>query len=172
MMRSKLPLGLLSPEQLEAFADITEQYASGVAHLTTRQDIQVHFIALKRSPAVMEALARAEGLYPEARTYASFGDALADSQVEAVALSTEAATHAALTLEALEAGKDVFVEKPLALTHADGARVVRAARETGRVLLLTINRNTVTRPVFRGEDEADFVSTKLRTRIWPNERLR
>jgi sulfite reductase (ferredoxin) len=60
MMRSKLPLGLLSPEQLEAFADLTETYASGIAHLTTRQDIQVHFVTLERSPDVMRVLADAE----------------------------------------------------------------------------------------------------------------
>lgn len=60
MLRSKLPLGLLSPEQLEAFADLTEAYSSGVAHLTTRQDIQVHFVPLERTPDLMRVLADAE----------------------------------------------------------------------------------------------------------------
>lgn len=60
MMRSKLPLGLLSPDQLDAFADLTEAYASGVAHLTTRQDIQVHFVPLAETPDLMRVLARAE----------------------------------------------------------------------------------------------------------------
>ena len=60
MMRSKLPLGLLAPDQLEAFADLTEAYASGVAHLTTRQDIQVHFVPLDKTPDLMRVLADAE----------------------------------------------------------------------------------------------------------------
>ncbi|MEM6788410.1 MAG: nitrite/sulfite reductase [Myxococcota bacterium] len=60
MIRSKLPLGLLGPDQLEAFADLTERYAGGVAHLTTRQDIQVHFVALRETPDLMRALADAE----------------------------------------------------------------------------------------------------------------
>lgn len=60
MMRSKLPLGLLSPEQLDAFADLTETYSVGVAHLTTRQDIQVHFITLEGSVDVMRVLASAD----------------------------------------------------------------------------------------------------------------
>ncbi|MFN3200546.1 MAG: nitrite/sulfite reductase [Bradymonadia bacterium] len=60
MMRSKLPLGLLAPEQLESFADLTEAYTAGVAHLTTRQDIQVHFIPLKKTPDLMRVLAEAE----------------------------------------------------------------------------------------------------------------
>lgn len=56
MMRSKLPLGLISPEQLEAFADVAEHYGHGIAHLTTRQDIQVHFIGLRPSADVMRVL--------------------------------------------------------------------------------------------------------------------
>jgi sulfite reductase (ferredoxin) len=60
MIRSKLPLGLLGPEQLEAFADLTEAYSSGIAHLTTRQDIQVHFVPLKNTPDLMRVLAKAE----------------------------------------------------------------------------------------------------------------
>jgi sulfite reductase (ferredoxin) len=60
MLRSKLPLGLLAPEQLEAFADIAELYGHGVAHLTTRQDIQVHFVSLERTPDLLRVLANAE----------------------------------------------------------------------------------------------------------------
>lgn len=60
MIRSKLPLGLLSAEQLDAFADLTHAYASGVAHLTTRQDIQVHFVPLTQTPDLMRVLAEAE----------------------------------------------------------------------------------------------------------------
>ncbi len=56
MMRSKIPLGLLSPEGLDAFADIAETYGGGNAHLTTRQDIQVHFVTLGGSPDVMRVL--------------------------------------------------------------------------------------------------------------------
>jgi len=66
MMRSKLPLGLISPEQLDAMADLTEAYGGGIAHLTTRQDIQVHFIELEQTPAVMRVLAKAEGTFREA----------------------------------------------------------------------------------------------------------
>ncbi len=60
MMRSKLPLGLISPEQLDAFADIAETLGNGVAHLTTRQDIQVHFVTLDGSAELMRVLADAE----------------------------------------------------------------------------------------------------------------
>ncbi len=59
MMRSKLPLGLMSPDQLEAFADVAETWGHGLAHLTTRQNIQIHFVPLEQTPAVMRVLDRA-----------------------------------------------------------------------------------------------------------------
>ena len=50
-----------------------------------------------------------------------------DPSISAVLIATPAETHFDLGLAALAAGKDVYVEKPLALTHARGARLVREA---------------------------------------------
>lgn len=57
MMRSKIPLGLLSGIQLEAFADVAERFGNGNAHLTTRQDIQTHFVQIEETPDLMHRLA-------------------------------------------------------------------------------------------------------------------
>lgn len=57
MVRVKVPGGLLTAEQLQQVARLAEQYAGGRAHLTTRQDIQLHFVSLERVPAVLEQLA-------------------------------------------------------------------------------------------------------------------
>src|SRR5512143_4255068 len=46
MQRIKLPGGLLTSAQAEVLADITDDYARGVLHVTTRQDVQVHWIDL------------------------------------------------------------------------------------------------------------------------------
>lgn len=59
----------------------------------------------------------------------SFDEALADPAIDAVAIATPAATHADLALAALDAGKHVFVEKPLAL-DLDSARRVRDRAQT------------------------------------------
>jgi len=61
--------------------------------------------------------------------------ALADPRVEAVAVATPASTHLPVALAALEAGKHVMVEKPLAATYAEGLQLVRAADTAGRVLM-------------------------------------
>lgn len=74
--------------------------------------------------------------YPGVTLSADHQQALVDPVVDAVAIATPAHTHAALALDAIAAGKDVFVEKPFALTVADAERVVMAARENERVLMV------------------------------------
>jgi predicted dehydrogenase len=58
------------------------------------------------------------------------------SGVSGVVIATPAETHFDLTAQALEAGKDVMVEKPLAMTYEQGARLVQLAEERGRVLMV------------------------------------
>jgi predicted dehydrogenase len=65
-----------------------------------------------------------------------FDAILADSAISAVSLASPAASHAEMALAALRAGKHVFVEKPLALSPADGEAVVAAADQAGRVLMV------------------------------------
>jgi sulfite reductase beta subunit-like hemoprotein len=57
MVRIKAPAGVIEPDQLEMIAHIAEEYSRGWAHITTRQNYQVHFVALERVPEVMRKLA-------------------------------------------------------------------------------------------------------------------
>jgi sulfite reductase (ferredoxin) len=57
MMRIKIPFGGLNPEQLETLAELSEEYADGVSHVTTRQDIQFHFVHIDDTPSLMRRLA-------------------------------------------------------------------------------------------------------------------
>jgi sulfite reductase beta subunit-like hemoprotein len=57
MVRVKIPYGSLRPEQLEMLAHISETYSRGWGHITTRQNIQLHFVQLEQIPAVMRELA-------------------------------------------------------------------------------------------------------------------
>jgi UDP-2-acetamido-3-amino-2,3-dideoxy-glucuronate N-acetyltransferase len=65
-----------------------------------------------------------------------YRDVLSDRDIDAVAIATPAASHGALVEEALVAGKDVFVEKPLCLSEAAGDALCRLARERDRVLMV------------------------------------
>jgi predicted dehydrogenase len=61
---------------------------------------------------------------------------LLDSDIAGVVIATPAETHYELTRRALQAGKDVFVEKPLALTYEEGAQLVRLAEDSGAILMV------------------------------------
>lgn len=58
MVRVKVPYGTLQPEQLEMLARIGDVYSRGWGHITTRQNIQFHFVPLEQIPQVMRDLAR------------------------------------------------------------------------------------------------------------------
>jgi UDP-2-acetamido-3-amino-2,3-dideoxy-glucuronate N-acetyltransferase len=74
--------------------------------------------------------------YPGIRLYDTLAQALADSEVDAVAVATPAEQHHHMAIAAIEAGKDVYVEKPLALQAEDGLEMVDAARERGAILMV------------------------------------
>ncbi len=57
MQRIKIPLGRLRADQLEVLADLAEEYSDGVCHVTTRQDIQLHYVHIEDTPDVMRRLA-------------------------------------------------------------------------------------------------------------------
>ena len=57
MVRIKLPAGTITPEQLDAMAQIGEEFSRGWGHITTRQNVQFHYVELTRVPDVMRRIA-------------------------------------------------------------------------------------------------------------------
>ncbi len=57
MIRIKIPFGGITANQLRRVAELADRYATGVGHVTTRQDIQLHFVELKDVPTIMRGLA-------------------------------------------------------------------------------------------------------------------
>jgi sulfite reductase beta subunit-like hemoprotein len=57
MVRVKAPYGTVTPEQLDMFAYIADEYSRGWGHLTTRQNVQFHFVQLERVPQLLRDLA-------------------------------------------------------------------------------------------------------------------
>ncbi len=58
MVRIRIPNGLLSATQLRTVADLTRRYARGIADITVRQNIQLHWVTIEALPDVLEALGR------------------------------------------------------------------------------------------------------------------
>jgi sulfite reductase (ferredoxin) len=57
MQRIKIPMGKLTCRQLEVLAEVAEEYSDGILHVTTRQDIQLHFVHIEDTPDLMRRLA-------------------------------------------------------------------------------------------------------------------
>jgi sulfite reductase (ferredoxin) len=57
MQRIKIPMGKLTTGQLERLAEVAEEYSDGILHVTTRQDIQLHFVHIEDTPDLMRRLA-------------------------------------------------------------------------------------------------------------------
>src|SRR3954452_21425544 len=56
MQRIKIPFGGLNPEQMIVLAELAEEYSDGICHITTRQDIQLHFVHIEETPEILRRL--------------------------------------------------------------------------------------------------------------------
>ena len=104
------------------------------------QNLVRNFDELNALGAVCESdaarLRAAAERYPECRTYSEYEKLLRDDAITGVVIATSAETHAALVREALHAGKDVFVEKPLCLSADEGEDLVALAHRRQRILMV------------------------------------
>jgi len=74
------------------------------------------------------------------KTYKDYRKLLEDKEIDAVCIATPDHWHALQMIDAVKAGKDVYVEKPLTATLAEGRRMVEAQQATGRVVAVGLNR--------------------------------
>jgi predicted dehydrogenase len=74
------------------------------------------------------------------KAYASYQDLLADADIDAVSVCTANYSHAEISIAALKAGKHVLCEKPMATSLKECEAMVKAARESGRFLMLGHNQ--------------------------------
>ncbi len=90
-------------------------------------------VIVDTNPEILDRMAQD---YPDAKVTASYSEVLNDPAVAGLAIATPAETHGALVREALLAGKDVFVEKPLCLSETEGQELIRLAEERNKVLMV------------------------------------
>jgi predicted dehydrogenase len=104
-----------------------------------------HFVAVRKAKnAVLYAICdsaddlreRVAAIHRPARTFADYDAMLADEQLDAVIIAVADQFHVPLSIKALEAGKHVLVEKPMATTVEDAQALLDAARESDRVVLV------------------------------------
>jgi len=103
------------------------------AYHQRRDAFEIVGLVSRTEPTRRRLNAELGGGYPE---FSGFATALAATKPAAVCISTYPDTHAAYALAAMEAGADVFVEKPIAETIADAERIRDAARRLGRKVIV------------------------------------
>ena len=100
------------------------------------------------SEKTLEDLARR---FPHIPTELDYKKVLADPSVDGVVIATKEEMHVALTIEALKAGKHVYVEKPLGETSEECELVMKTEKETGKKALVGMNRRLA--PAYRDVKE-------------------
>jgi predicted dehydrogenase len=83
-----------------------------------------------------ERLAQVRDRYPAVRVTTDYRDILSDPAVDAVVVATPVSTHFDLAMAALNAGKHVMVEKPLATSSEQGEKLIETAARVGRTLMV------------------------------------
>jgi len=78
----------------------------------------------------------ARSIAPEVAVTSNFEEVLNNPEIKGIALATPAETHCDLAVQAMEKGKDVFVEKPMALTLEDAEKMQAVAFQTNKVLMV------------------------------------
>ncbi len=96
-------------------------------------DIGALSVVCDKNEAVLEQFKKQ---YPDTDICFAYADVLARDDIKGVVIATPAETHYLLAIEALHAGKHVYVEKPLVLDEAQGAELIDTAQEKGLTLMV------------------------------------
>ena len=88
------------------------------------------------SDLLEQRLSHMQRLYPAIRTTTNFREIMNDPMIDAVVIATPVSSHYGMALEALEAGKHVFLEKPLAQSLEEGRKLVELAQKKNRTLMV------------------------------------
>jgi myo-inositol 2-dehydrogenase / D-chiro-inositol 1-dehydrogenase len=103
--------------------------------LQRRRDVKLVAVADSDGDALAEAVLRYRGAQP----YRSTADMLSEAELDAVVVTLPPALHSSAARAVFEAGRHLYLEKPMALTLDDGAAIMSAWRRSGRVGVMGFN---------------------------------
>lgn len=118
-----------SDVEVAALCDVYEPYT-----LRDRSAVNARWLETGKVPEMGEKFAR------QPQRFNDYRELLEQKDIDAVCISTPDHWHALQTIDALDAGKDIYVEKPLTITLHEGRQMVTAAAKTDRVVAVGLNR--------------------------------
>jgi predicted dehydrogenase len=117
--------------EIAALCDLYEPYTS-----RNRDEVDPRY--LKNMPGQIPKMG--EKFQKPPKIYSDYRKLLEDKEIDAVCIATPDHWHALITVHAIQAGKDVYVEKPLTATIYEGRRMVQAQAASKRVVAVGLNR--------------------------------
>lgn len=105
-------------------------------------EVRVSAICDVYEPNLEQAIAEAANGGSRPRTYHNYKDLLADKDIQAVLIATPEHWHCRMVLDAIAAGKDIYVEKPLCRTPEEGVALVEAAQNSKSVIQVGMQRRS------------------------------
>jgi predicted dehydrogenase len=113
-------------------------------HTAAPNDVQITAICDTYDGYIARAQDRLQTIWgAKAKAYKDYHDLLADKSIDAVYIMTPEHLHHDMTIAALKAGKNVYIEKPLAHTIEEGAEIVEAWKKSGKIVQVgTQNRSS------------------------------
>lgn len=110
------------------------------AHLAALRQLPEAKIAAVSDVQSEKMAAVNAGLAEPATTYMDYRELIRDHRIGIVVVATPGYLHKEMALEALRAGKDLLLEKPIALNYRDALEIVREAKRTGRIVAVGMQR--------------------------------
>src|SRR6266542_3222349 len=117
-----------------AFIGVGTMGSGNLGYAAKLPDVKITAVCDVWQPNLEKAQAKARQSGHEAKAVKDFREILADKSVDAVCIATPDHWHPYITVEACKAGKDVYVEKPIAVVVEEGRKMVQAARKYNRVV--------------------------------------
>jgi myo-inositol 2-dehydrogenase/D-chiro-inositol 1-dehydrogenase len=130
---SKIHVGQIGCGRIARGHDLPEVMKYDVARVVAVCDLDSKRVA-EGKDFVEQAHAKAKGQTLDVATHTDYRDLLRDPGIDAVVISTPDHWHAQVAMEAAWAGKDIYLQKPLSLTIAEGRALSDVIHRTGRIL--------------------------------------
>ena len=115
--------------EIAAFCDVYEPYISRDRSLVSKK-----YLEMGKVPKMNESLSS------NVKRYKDYRELLGQKDIDAVCISTPDHWHALQTIHSFEAGKHVYVEKPLTITIQEGREMINAQKKYGKVCAVGLNR--------------------------------
>ncbi|MBP2159182.1 MULTISPECIES: Gfo/Idh/MocA family protein [Asticcacaulis] len=144
----RINVGTIGCGRIARGHDMPEVLKDSRARIVAVSDVEAHRLE-EGKQFVNDFYAKQTGKpYDGVKTFANYRDLLADKDIDAVIVSTPDHWHALMGIHAVEAGKDVYLQKPASLTIAEGRALSNAVNASGRILQIGSQQRT-NMPQFR-----------------------